>query len=273
LAGRIVVAGGFRADGGTVATVEIFATGTGVWRRTADLPLPVNHAMAATAGGSVFVFGGYRADGSASPAAWRLGDGDRWTPIADLPEARAAGTAVAVGDRVYVAGGIGPAKDLATSMLVYDVKTGDWSTAPGPPTRREHLGGAATGGQVYTIGGRTGAGNLDAVESYDPASGQWRARPALPTARGGLAAAATCTGHLVAAGGEGSATFPQVELFDPAAGRWSALPPMLTPRHGLGVVTVGPRLYTLLGGPQPGLHVAAGGEVLDLTSLGACPAG
>jgi hypothetical protein len=32
-------------------------------------------------------------------------------------------------------------------------------------------------------------------------------------------------------------------------------------------------LYTLLGGPAPGLHVAAAGEMLDLASLGACPAG
>jgi Kelch motif len=183
----------------------------------------------------------------------------------------AAGTAVAVGGRVYLAGGIGPGKDLATSMLVYDPAADRWTTAVGPPTKREHLGGAAAKGLVYTVGGRTSAGNLSAVESFDPATGRWTSRPDLPTPRGGLAAAATCTGAVVAVGGEAAKTFPEAELFDPGRDIWQALPPMPSPRHGLGVVTVGSRLFTLLGGPQPGLHVAATTEVIDLASLGACP--
>src|SRR5581483_8774568 len=66
LGNRIVVAGGYRADGATVATVDIYSIDSGSWRRAPDLPLAVNHAMAATAGGSVYVFGGYRGDNTAS---------------------------------------------------------------------------------------------------------------------------------------------------------------------------------------------------------------
>src|SRR5262245_3530210 len=42
---RIYVAGGYRGDGGTVSTVEVFDTGTGRWEKGPDLPVPVNHAM------------------------------------------------------------------------------------------------------------------------------------------------------------------------------------------------------------------------------------
>jgi hypothetical protein len=52
--------------------------------------------------------------------------------------------------------------------------------------------------------------------------------------------------------------------YDLRTGRWRRLPDLPTPRHGLGVVAVGRRIYVLAGGPQPGLHVSAANEVLQL---------
>jgi len=42
---------------------------------------------------------------------------------------------------------------------------------------------------------------------------------------------------------------------------------MPTPRHGLGVAAIGTAVYTLAGGPRPGLHVAATAEAIDLARL------
>jgi non-specific serine/threonine protein kinase len=269
--GTIYVIGGFRGDGSTVAAVEAFDTATGRWSTGPDLPAAVNHAMATTVADSIHVFGGFLPGGDPSAAAFRLRSG-AWEVISPLPDARAAGTAVALGETVYVAGGVG-ADGLASRMLVYDAATDTWSAAPGPPTPREHLGGAGFAGRVYTVGGRRGGVNsiLGAVEAYDPGSGRWSRLPDLPTPRGGLAAAASCTGHVVAVGGEASSTFHEAEAFHVRDGSWRALPGLPTPRHGLGAVAVGSVLYTLAGGPQPGLHVAASTEAIDLRPLGACP--
>ena len=267
--------GGFTADGGTVATVDVLDTATGRWERGPDLPVAVNHAMATSMSGTVYVLGGLGADHTPSAAAFRLDPGG-WQPIADLPEGRAAGTAVALEGKMYVAGGLAAASRLADRMLVYDTAAGRWTDGPGPPTPREHLAGAAQAGRVYTVGGRTAAtGNLAAFEVYDPTADRWTALPDLPTPRGGLAGAATCSGLVVAAGGETvgagrSGTFAEVEAFDPASATWRALPPLPTPRHGLGVVTVGTTLYTLAGGPRRGLTVSAATETLNLTPLGRC---
>lgn len=262
----VYVAGGFRADGATVATVEVYDTGADRWARGPDLPVAVNHAMAATLDGRAHVVGGYPGDGGVSRKAFRF-DGGRWAALPDLPEGRAAGTAVALDGRLYVAGGIGPS-GLAAGMLVFDPASGRWTTAPGPPTPREHLGGAGFGGRVYTVGGRAaGRGNFTAAEAYDPASGRWTSLPDLPTRRGGLAAAATGNGFVVAVGGEAEATFEEAEAFDVRAGTWWSLPPLPTPRHGLGVVAVGTALYTLAGGPRPGLHVSDAAEAIDLVRL------
>ncbi|MCW6003129.1 hypothetical protein K1W54_00820 [Micromonospora sp. CPCC 205371] len=266
---RIYVMGGYRKDGGTVSTVEILDTATGRWERGPDLPVAVNHAMAAAAGGTVYLFGGFQGGGDASAAAYRLDDGV-WRPVAAMPQPRGAGTAVSVENTIYVAGGVN-AGGLSRQMLVYDVAADRWSAAPGPPTPREHLGGAAFGGLVYTVGGRaSGQGNFTAFEVYDPSTGQWRKLPDLPTRRGGLAAAATCSGRIVAVGGEAEATFEEAEVYDVGAGTWQALPPLPTPRHGLGVVAIGATIYTLSGGPRPGLHVANTTEALDLAVLDAC---
>jgi non-specific serine/threonine protein kinase len=239
------------------------------------------------------VFGGYLAGGDPSGAAFRLdrfehsgsaashasrpGTLAGWRVLAPMPEGRAAGTAVAVGDKIYLAGGIGPG-GLAQRMLVYDIAADRWTTAAGPPTAREHLGGAGFAGRLYTVGGRTrAAGNLAAFEEYDPATDRWARLPDLPTPRGGLAAASVCTGHVVAVGGEAEATFAEAEVYDLRAGSWSALPGLPTPRHGLGVVAVDTTVYTLSGGPRPGLHVAGTTEAIDLSGLarpwGGCPSG
>jgi non-specific serine/threonine protein kinase len=264
--GYVWVAGGFGRDGATLATVERYDLARDRWERGPDLPVAVNHAMAATLDGSVYVVGGYQADGAVGRRAFRLQAG-RWAPVAELPEGRAAGVAVALDGRLFVAAGVGP-HGLAGRMLVYDPGGDRWTAAPGPPTPREHLGGAGFAGRLYALGGRArGQGNFGAAEAFDPRSGRWEALPDLPTRRGGLAAAATANGFVVAVGGEGEATFEQAEAFDVRAGQWRALPPLPTPRHGLGVVGVGTVLYALAGGPRPGLHVSTAGEAIDLAPL------
>ena len=261
--GRIVVTGGYRADGATVSTVEILDTASGRWEAGPSLPLPLNHAMSVAVDNRVYVFGGYLPENRPTDAALVL-DGAEWRRLAPMPSPRAAASAVAVGGPGYVAGGIGPA-GLAAEMLVYDTATNRWTTAPGPPTRREHLGGAGFGGLVYTVGGRTGGldTNLAAFEAYDPRSGTWTRLPDLPTPRGGLAATATCAGQIVAIGGEAGATFAEAEAFDIGTVTWKALPPLPTPRHGLGVVAIRNTIYALAGGPKPGLHVADTTEAIE----------
>lgn len=270
-AGKIYVIGGYRADGGTVDTVEVFDLASQRWSSGPPLPLAVNHAMSATVSDTVYVVGGYVSNGEPAAALHRLG-ASGWEALAPLPQPRAAATAVALDGKIYVAAGVAKG-GLARDMYVYDTATDGWTIAPGPPTPREHLGGAGFGGLVYTVGGRTGGldTNLTAFEAYDPATGQWRTLPELPTRRGGLAATAICTGHIIAMGGEAKATFAEAEAFDVRAGTWRSLPGLPTARHGLGATASGTTLFAVAGGRQPGLHVSNVLESLDLTSLAPCP--
>jgi N-acetylneuraminic acid mutarotase len=260
---RIWVLGGYAPDGTTLATVEVYDTAADTWAAGPDLPVAVNHAMAATLDGVLYVAGGNDGSGPSTQVA-RL-DGDAWRALAPLPRGRSAGGLVALDGRLYLVGGV-VSGGLAGDTLAYEPAADRWTSAPGLPTPREHLGAAATGGRVYVVGGRVGGigNNLPAAEAFDPSTGHWATLPPMPTPRGGLAATATAGGQVVAVGGEAAATFPEAEAFDPGSGRWRSLPPVPTPRHGLGVVAVGDVVYTLAGGPEPGLHTSAANEAIDL---------
>jgi hypothetical protein len=261
--GRIWVLGGYAPDGATLATAEVYDTAGDIWARGPDLPVAVNHAMAASLDGVLYVAGGN--DGSRPSTQLARLDGDRWRTLAPLAQGRSAGGLVALDGRLYLVGGVTEG-GLAADTQVYDPAADRWTPAPGLPTPREHLGAAASAGKVYVVGGRVGGvgNNLAAAEAFDPDSGRWTSVAELPTPRGGLAATATAGGQVVAVGGEAAATFPQAEAFDPASGRWRSLPPLPTPRHGLGVVAVGDIVYVLAGGPRPGLHTSTANEAIDL---------
>jgi N-acetylneuraminic acid mutarotase len=260
---RIWVLGGYAPDGATLATAEVYDTATDSWARGPDLPVAVNHAMAATLDGVLYVAGGNDGDRPSTQLA-RL-EGDSWRRLAPLPQGRSAGGLVALEGRLYLVGGVAEG-GLATDTQVYDPAADRWTQAAGLPTPREHLGAAATGGKLYVVGGRVGGigRNLAAAEAFDPGTGRWEPLAELPTPRGGLAATATAGGEVVAVGGEAAATFGEAEALDAATGQWRSLPPLPTPRHGLGVVAVGNTVYVLAGGPQPGLHTSSANEAIDL---------
>src|SRR5688500_15015608 len=56
--GRVYVLGGYAADGATLATVEVYDPAADAWSGGPDLPVAVNHAMAATLDGVLYLAGG-----------------------------------------------------------------------------------------------------------------------------------------------------------------------------------------------------------------------
>ena len=258
LGNEIAVIGGFLADWTSTGRADAYSPRSGRWRRLPDLPAKVNHAMAASAGGRLYVVGGYGAERSAF-VFFR----GRWHGLRRLPAPRAAAGAAVIGHRLYVVGGVVAPGRLARQMLVLDLRTGRLSFAAGSRPR-EHLAVAAAGGLVYALAGRSGGTNFTTFEAYSPARRDWRPLPPVPYPRGGTGAAVV-GGRLISVGGEESAgTIPSVYAYGLVARRWARLPDMRTPRHGLAVAGFGSRIYAIAGGPQPGLHVSAANEFLTL---------
>ena len=258
LGNEIVVVGGFLAEGKSTGRVDAFSPRTGRWRRLPDLPAKVNHSMAAAAGGRLYVVGGYGAERRAF-----VFTHGRWRALRSLPAPRAAAGAAIVGSRLYVAGGVTAPGVLAKKLLVLDLRSGRWSSRPGP-SPREHLAVVAAAGLVYALAGRSAGTNFTTVEAFSPSSGTWRRLPPVPYPRGGTGAAVVGK-RIVSVGGEEAAgTIASVYGYGLATKRWTRLPDMQTPRHGLAVAAWRGRVYAIAGGPQPGLHVSSANEFLPL---------
>lgn len=282
--GRIVIAGGLRRGTGAALVIEdrtgVYDPATDVWSEGPRLPAPRHHPMLiAGDDGQVRVFGGYgrssAGDWTAMTDVWAL-EGDRWTPIGQMPGRLCETVGVSVAGRMHLVTGRSPAgsangqwndqADVATH-LVYDPAADRWETGRPCPMARNSAAGAVLDGAIWVAGGRTvSGGGTGRLDRYDPAADRWDAMAPIPRSYaanqqvgGGLAMAAT-GGKLAAFGGEwfvpgGGGVFAETWLYDPAADRWDAGPAMRTPRHGLAAASVGGVVYAIAGG-----EVVSGGR-------------
>jgi N-acetylneuraminic acid mutarotase len=269
LDGRIYVVGGFRGDGGTVSTVEVYNPSADRWEFVAPLPIAVNHAVAAVVGDRLYVLGGHPPAGPEAVDNVFAYDpsSDTWAPRASMPTARGA-LSVAVADgKIYAAGGSPTPRE--NDFAVYDPTADTWTMLPPMPTPRNHLAAGSLNGKVYVAGGRSDLSGITGVlEEYDPTTNAWTQRTAMPTPRGGIAAA-SANGLLYVFGGEGNRSnprgiFDQVEAYDPTSDSWQRLAPMGVPRHGISAATLGNRIYIPGGATVEGFGVTAANQALQL---------
>ncbi|MGI5150960.1 Kelch repeat-containing protein [Plantactinospora sp. CA-294935] len=271
----VYVVGGIKPDGAgglvTVTDVEVYDTRRDRWRRSAPLPVAMNHPNAAVVGGKLYVLGGL-----SGGASWEaLGNSfvfdpatNRWSSLPPMPADVLRGSAAigVSGSKIYLAAGMrtltpgpGGLQDTVATVNSYDVVTRRWARLPDLPEARDHAGGAVVGTTLFVVGGRDrGQVNVrDTVFALDLRGGSWNARASMPTARGGIATAVIGT-TIYTFGGEGNVVdgvntvFPQTEAYDARRDRWQRLAPMPIPRHGGAAVAVGDSIYLPGGGNRGG---------------------
>jgi hypothetical protein len=262
----IYVVGG--APPGNLHRLVAYDTETKKFSEPTQLPTGLNHVEAATHDGKLYLAGGYLDGEDPTGNFWEYDPKTRkWAKLAPLPQPTAGGASVAIGDKLYVAGGapqtFGVSGPIAPypELQIYDFETGKWSLGPEMPDPRHHVGGTGFDGDLFVAGGRGEEDHsLPTFERYDPASETWESLPELPlgVASPGLV---TVDGKLVIVGGEDQDDWedgkgwvtPSAWEFDPRTERWSRLPDMKYERRGGGVAVVGTRVYAIGGSYCPGL--------------------
>jgi len=172
-----------------------------------------------------------------------------WTRLADMPAALAKFGAVAVGGRIYAAGGY----DTRRSFYVYDIAANSWTTGPNLPQGTDNVAVQERDGKVVALGGEASL----AMQVFDPATSAWSAGPALPAPRF-AAAAANLGGALHLVGGwnvsnSASASLTRHDRLAAGATTWTSAAPLATARNAAGAAVIGGRLY-VVGGRSPGIR-------------------
>lgn len=146
-----------------------------------------------------------------------------------LPEPRSAGTAVSLGNRIYVIGGVVPARgagdpvnaSIRTTASVLSLDTTKfpltWEVMPPLAERREHFNAVVVDGRIWVFHGRGEVStHMRGVESWAPGEPAWRREPDAPvgTSANVLAAVGQCVysfgGEFIASNVTGTVNNSQV---------------------------------------------------------------
>ena len=165
----------------------------------------------------------------------------------------------AIGDRVYVVGGVAAGESAPNAVVeAYDTIADSWSVMAPLPSPRRAVAAAAAGGILYVAGGfAAGDGAVADVFAYDPATDAWTARAPLPPPRGGAAAVAFGGKVYVAGGRRDGTALHDFAVYDPAADAWTAPPIMPHAREGLGLAATDLLIYAM-GGRDGGPPITLG---------------
>ena len=217
--------------GGRTNVQQVYNPATNTWSTVAPLPAPqpLDHIQTAAVNGKIYYIGGMSAWPSQSVDTVYVYDVASNTFSVGAPmlpgRDRGAGAIAAVGDKIYVAGGVHDGTTVAW-FDVYDTTARSWSRLPDLPHRRDHFQGAVVDGRFWAIGGRISAAatRVGYNEAFDLGTGTWTAGFApLPTLRGGFATAVFGSEIAVIGGEGGGATFDEVEAYDTRTNTWRAL--------------------------------------------------
>jgi SSS family solute:Na+ symporter len=158
--GALIVAGGLDADGAPTDRAFVLPPGQDRWQ-SLSLPQPLADAAFVIVGQRLIVLGGRSPEGVSADVVALEFDGERLAAadLPDLPEATHLAAAVAVGQQVYLIGGVdGDGRPVADDFRRLDLSGGEasaWKTLPSLPgggLRRPIVG--AQSGDVLVVGGQ-----------------------------------------------------------------------------------------------------------------------
>jgi N-acetylneuraminic acid mutarotase len=219
------------------------------WTNGSHIPTPRTEVSATAIGDSVYVIGGFNAQGQPSNIVEIYNSKNNvWSSAAPLRHPlHHTAAATPFDGKIYVVGGFLDSQWTPSNRLfIYDLFKNQWREGKQMPTARGALTANFIDGMLYAIGGQSflsssssssPSGILATNEAYDPSSNTWITKAAMLTARHHVASAVV-HGKLYVVGGRVEGISPTVnvnvnEVYDPEKNSWSSLAPMPSKRSGI----------------------------------------
>lgn len=270
-----------RSIGALILVAALFlvptgARGQGAWKQGPPIPQGANEVIGAAVGGQVLVYGGQGPDSKPMGIFWKFDpQTQQWSSLPSNPVPVHHGTAVGIGNKLYVLGGFRIPDSGKTGWYpenkawVFDLDSQSWTRLPDMPTPRGALAAVAVGTKIYVSGGAkipdgtdlpdglTAGGPVElvsALEVFDTATGGWTKLKPMSLARNHHDIAHV-DGKLYVLGGRVGSCFSNAwstnvsmnEAYDLATNTWQTRAPMPTPRSGTGVAVVDGKIHSLGG--------------------------
>jgi len=165
----VYVVGGY--DGSAPDPSVLATTDGSQFSTAADLTVPVRYAAVAALGGDIYLFGGQAVEGSTAGQAVddiQVVDPSRDSAavVGHLPQPLAGASAVVLGGRIYIAGGVNDTSTAAATaqILAYQPSTRTAAPAGTLPVPTSYAAATVSGGRAWIIGGENGGSPMSSVE-------------------------------------------------------------------------------------------------------------
>jgi N-acetylneuraminic acid mutarotase len=200
----------------------------------------------------IFTFGGYSLN-NGNPTYYAVNEAydpstDTWQVKQPMPTARIPWSASAVGNLIYLIGGIADEPHHEVLMLndVYNVANDSWTTKE-PMPKSGSPASSVCAGKIFILGDSS-------TQIYDPFNNSWSMGASMPTKEVSAVAAAT-TGEMAlrriyVVGGYGTDTSyldDIVQVYDPENNTWTYGMPMPTARGALSTAVLDDKIYAIGG--------------------------
>ncbi len=236
----------------STSTTTTVARNAAPQRNEPALPVAVQEAAGAVAGGKLYVVGGYDTARNSTNGVYVF-DGTSWTRGPSLPIALNHPGAATLGDAVYVAGGFTP-NGASNRAFVLRAGSSRWAEVAPMQRARGALALLSLAGRLYAIGGRDGSVQVAVPEVYDSGADRWHDAAAMPNPRNHVAGYVDGTVACVA-GGRTPDTSAAIDCFDPATSMWAQRATVPAGTSGAAAAVV------------DGVTIVAGGEAANETHL------
>lgn len=239
------------------------------WTPLPDAPLARGEVGAARVGGSIYVAGGFSADGPTTSAVERYDIGRRrWARVPPMPVGLNHPVAVAHRGNLYVSGGFAGERSLSEAtrvLLRYNPRRRRWKRLPPAPTPRAAHAAAVIRGRLYVAGGANDSGSLRSLEIYDFARRRWSRGPDFAGPARNHTTGVASGGRFYVLAGRNAQNYTTAERYDPRRRRWESLPDMRTARGGIASVRLRDGRIVVFGGEEltPGGETIASVEMFD----------
>jgi hypothetical protein len=231
--GKVLITGGFVANGGGLKSAEIFDPATNSFTSLPDLNVArASHTATRLPDGKVLIAGGFNGEYLDTAEIFDPAT-NRFTPAGRMVTARSGHVATLLNDgRILLAGGTGKGWTFLADAELYDPKTGRFTPTGRMTTEREsHTATLLDDGRVLIAGGHKGRrANIviyKSAEIFDPQNGKFTAAGDLTVKRHKHEAVKLSDGRVLILGGsderDGDGAYRNAEIFQPSNGRFTAL--------------------------------------------------
>jgi N-acetylneuraminic acid mutarotase len=250
------VIGGTTVGDTRLASVERYDVSSGTWRGAAPMATARSlFGLCELSDGNLHATGGANADAETLASVECYDPGlDTWSAAPSLPRPRYDHCVCAVGDAMYVVGGLEQFEEAGddytvSSVLKFDCRMQTWREMAPMPEERDCAGACVLGSDIYIFGGKNdNVPPTSTTYRLNTETNEWATLSPMPEAKSDHSVC-VLNGLIYLMGGDGDDddAVRSVHRFDPVANLWSTVAPMSVARTTLRSFVLGGSIYAVGG--------------------------